>query len=139
MMTRIDMSSVVRLVDNWRERCPGTVDKKNLIQLGIQKERRLLKRMFGKKIKNIIYQREGTQEIWYKRKECAVGVVAMGFSTKLLESHPNAVPMAFYWDVFTMPNSIIPISLLSEQQADALEITALTGHDWLKMNDYELI
>lgn len=138
MTKKFDINTAVRMVDNWRERCPGEIDGKQLKLIGIQRERRI-RRLFGKKIKHYIYQKDGSSELWYKNDKCAVGVVKMGFSVKRLTSHPFAVPMEFYHDVFTMPHSLVPVRLLPEHQKKTLEQLALTGAEWLRLNNYELV
>lgn len=137
-LKKFDVNTAVRMVDNWRERNPGMLDDKPLRLIAIQKQRRL-KRIFRGKVKHYIYWQEGTKNIWYKNAKDSVGVVKMGFSIKRLNSHPNAVPMEFYHDVFTMPHSLIPLSLLPESQKKTLEELALTGAAWLSLNDYELV
>ena len=100
-----DIRSVVRFVDDFedtdprtRNSCPGTVNGHKLIHIANQMQRR-----FGflpKSVKHLIYQEEGTRNIWYKNSKCNAGVVAMGFSLSYLGKHPNSVPMekyAFYF------------------------------------------
>ena len=137
-MARVKINTVVRMVDNWRKRYPGTVNNKSLLKIGIQKERRLYKRLLGRKVKNVIYLLEGTKQIWYKRKEDAIGVVAMGFSTKHLAMHPSAVPMEFYYEVFTSPKKMIQLEHLTVKQQATMRDLAMTGSEWLALNDYEI-
>jgi len=137
-LKKFDVNTAVRMVDNWRERYPGTIDGHPLKLLAIQKERRL-RRIFKGKVKHWIYWQESSKNIWYKNSKDAVGVVKMGFSLRRLSEHPNAVPMEFYHDVFTMPHSLIPISLLPEASKKTLEQLALTGAEWMRLNDYELV
>lgn len=133
-----DVNEAVRMVDNWRERCPGTLRQKKLVKVAVQKERRRLRRIF-KKIKHIIYVLEGTDEIWYKNSDCAVGVIAMGFSLKRLAQHPNAVPMEFYHAMFMKPDQSLPVQLLRGQDKIALEAINMTPREWLKLNNYVLV
>jgi len=135
----LDINVAVRMVDDWKERCPGTVEGKALKTIAIQKERRKIKRLFGKKIKHIIYLLEGTEELWYKNNNCSVGVVKMGFSLKRLAQHPHAVPMEFYYAVFSSPGNLIPLKLLYRGNTKTARGLAMTGFDWLKLNDYEVI
>lgn len=134
----IDINTAVRIVDNWRDRCPGQVDGKDLIQIGVQKERRFLKRLFGKKVKHIIYVIKDTKMIWYKNKTCDVGVVKMGFSLKRLGDHPNAVPMEFYYDAFVNPDKLVDTSLFRGQDQQTIKSLSMTNREWLNMNNYEL-
>lgn len=98
----VDINTAVRFVDEVTDGnpkttnyCPGHIDGRKLIQIGIQKERRILKKLF-KKVKHIIYLQEGTRLIWYKNNECYPAVVKMGFSMSELTMHPKAVPMETY-------------------------------------------
>ena len=134
-----DVNVAVRMVDDWTVRCPGTVEGNELKQIAIQKERRKIKRLFGKKIKHIIYLLESMEELWYKNNDCSVGVVKMGFSLKRLAQHPYAVPMEFYYAVFTSPGNLIPLKLLYKGDTRTAKGLAMTGFDWLKLNDYEVI
>lgn len=117
----MDMSSVVRIVDAWtdndpktRDSCPGKINGNDLIPIGIQWNRRL---RFFKRQKYIIYQENGTRNIWYKRSKCNAGVVAMGFSLSRLSMHPKSIPMSQYAKYFI----------------DHINPT------WLKRNNYQLI
>ena len=136
-LTRAEINTAVRLVDNWRERTPGTIDGKALKLVGIQKQRRL-RRLFRGRIKYYIYLQVGTEAIWYKRKRSAVGIVKMGFSVRKLMSHPKAVPAEFYYAVFTSPEKVIPVSHLEQKQQETIRSLDMTGTGWLAMNDYEL-
>ncbi len=140
-MTKIDLSHAVRMVDNWRESEPGTIDEKKLIEIGYQKERRRLKRWFGHKVKHRIYRLEGTEEIWYKQKRYSQGVVKMGISLKRKGLHPKSVPMEFYWEVFSKPRGALPIDLLrlSEEGTKTITTIGMTSADWLKLNDYVVV
>jgi hypothetical protein len=89
----MDFGTVVRIVDNFRDTCPGTVNGNKLIPIYRQYNRRL--RVF-RKLKNIIYLEEGTRNIWYKRSRCNAGVVMMGFSLSRLDEHPKSVTMEQY-------------------------------------------
>ena len=137
-MSKVDINDAVRMVDNWRERCPGKVEQRKLIKIGIQKERRLLRRLV-KKVKHIIYLQDGTQNIWYKNSDCDVGVVKMGFSLKRLAMHPNAVPMEFYYAAFMEPDNPLPIDLLRGQDLNTLREVSMSAREWLRINDYVLI
>ncbi len=140
-MAKMDLSHAVRMVDNWRESEPGTIDKKKLIEVGYQTERRRLKRWFGHKIKHRIYRLEGTEEIWYKKRRWSQGVVKMGISLKRKGLHPKSVPMEFYWAVFSKPRGALPIDLLRLSQDGTKTITkvGMTSADWLKLNDYVVV
>ena len=101
-----DINLAVRFVDDYRDKdpttrdsSPGKVDGHRLILIGTQKERRLLKK-FVWPTKNFIFVEEGTRNIWYKPSFNNAGVVAMGFSLKLLDNHPKAVPMEQYASYF---------------------------------------
>ena len=98
----MDMNTVVRFVDDvvdgnpkTKDTCPGTLDGKKLIQVGIQLERRIGK-LFFKSVKYRIYVLEGTRTIWYKVNKCYPSVVAMGFKRETLKMHKSAVPMEQY-------------------------------------------
>ena len=110
----MDMNAVVRMVDNPKDSCPGSVFGNKLIPIGHQIERRLFR---GKRIKNIIYREDTTRNIWYKSSNCNGGVVAMGFSLSRMTNHPNAVSMNLYSKYFI--DKIDPI--------------------WLTRNDFVLI
>ena len=110
----MDMNAVVRIVDNPKDACPGSVYGNKLIKIGVQMERRLFR---GKRIKNIIYKEDTTRNIWYKTSNCNAGVVAMGFSTTRLKNHPNAVSMELYAKYFL--DKIDPL--------------------WLERNDFVLV
>ena len=117
----MDTSTVVRLVDDYidddyhtRDSCPGKVNGHKLIHIGNQIERRIFRRG---RVKHLIYLEEGTRNIWYKDSNCSPGAVAMGFSTKRLANHPNAVPMEQYAKYFI------------DQVDDS----------WLARNDFQLV
>ena len=126
-----DINIAVRFVDDWKDHdpktrnsSPGTVNGNKLYQIGIQKERRLLKILTGHSIKNYIFVEQGTRNIWYKQSFNNAGVVMMGFSLSLLGPHPKSVPMETYAKAF-LDGGYIP-----ELKADA--------DAWLKRNDYVL-
>lgn len=117
----MDINSVVRFVDDYRDKdpktvdsCPGKVYGNQLVRIGVQIERRI----FGlrKSVKHIIFVEEGTRNIWYKNTFCYPSVVAMGFSASKLIFHPKAVSMQEYAKYFL-------------DQVDT---------DWLKRNDFVL-
>lgn len=117
----MNMNSVVRFVDDWRDKdpktrdsSPGKLDGKQLIKIGVQKERRLL---VLKRVKHVIFVLQGTREIWYKNTFDYPVVVAMGFKASELKFHPKAIPMEEYANLF-LDNS---------------------NPNWLKRNDYELV
>ncbi len=112
--------------DNYKTRdsCPGKVFTHSLIQIGIQRERRI----FGKgKVKHLIFVEDGTRNIWYKNSFCSAGVVAMGFSITKLEMHPKALPMEVYAEIFLDGEDklVIPVGTSSK--------------DWMKRNNFELV
>ena len=89
----MNMDESVRLVDDFKNPNPGTVNGNNLILLGHQIQRRI----FGRgKIKHYIFQEGGTRNIWYKDSMHSAGIVAMGFSINRLKRHPKAVAMEEY-------------------------------------------
>lgn len=117
----MDMSNVVRFVDDYldndpktRNSSPGKVFGHNLILIGKQIERRPFRQ---KRVKHLIFQEEGTRNIWYKNTFDYPSIVAMGFSTSKLTQHPKAVPMEQYARYF--------IDRIDE--------------DWIKRNDFELV
>lgn len=112
------MKTLVRFTDNWRDTCPGTVDGDKLIKIAVQKERRILKRLF-KPIKNIIYLQEGTKMLWYKPSECFPAVIKMGISRKNLNEDSKSVPMEIYYN--------------------RLVVATLANEEWIKRNDFELV
>lgn len=119
----VDINTAVRFVDDFidkdpktRNSSPGKVNGNQLIQIGIQKERRLLKILTGHKIKHYIFQEEGTRNIWYKQGFNNAGVVKMGFSLKELAMDKRSVPMETYARYFL--DNIDP--------------------DWMERNNFEL-
>ena len=137
-LSKYDVNTATRMVDNWRERNPGSLDDKPLVLVGVQKERRL-RRLFKGRIKYFIFKQEGTGNIWYKRKMDSVGAVKMGFSVKRLANHPTAVPMEFYFEVFVHPSKLIPLSHLPEGQKKTLRSLIIRGDRWLELHGYELV
>lgn len=131
--------SVFKIVDDIYDRTPGTIDGKRLVKIAVQKERRIFKKLMGKKIKNVIYQLRGTKEIWYKNNDSAIGAISMGFSMKRKDYHPKSVPMEFYYEAFTEPSELINRDYLSAGQADTIRKVKLTYSDWLSLNDYVLV
>ena len=117
----MDMQTVVRFVDAWtdndpktRDSSPGKLDGKQLVKIGVQKERRLL---VFKRVKHVIFKLEGTREIWYKNNFDYPAAVAMGFSLSKLQMHPMAVSMEQYAKYFI----------------DKIDL------GWLERNDYSLV
>lgn len=127
----MDYSLVLRYVDDFmdkdpqtREHCPGTVNGHKLNPKLKQYDRRF---RFFKRVKNIIYQLDDTDQFWYKSSKCNVSVMAMGFSKNRLRNHPKAVPMETYSKIFkALPN-------------DYISEVKMTAVAWLKLNDFELI
>ena len=127
----MDFTKVIRLVDDYMdkdpntiEHCPGTILGHKLIPRVKQFNRRM---RFFKKIKNIIYQLDDTNQYWYKSSKCNVLVAAMGFSKSQLKDHPKAVPMQTYAKIFKAS----PEDFISE--------VGMTAKQWLKLNDFVLI
>lgn len=123
--------NLVRFVDaiadkdpKTKDMCPGTINGHKLIPIANQYNRRF---RFFRRLKHIIYNEEGTRNIWYKNNKCYPGVVSMGFSLKRLRHHPNAVSMELYATVF-----------LDNPQQHIIELNT-TAFVWLERNDYELI
>ena len=116
-MTNADPKILTRFVDDWRNSCPGTVDQHKLTKIAVQKERRILKKLF-KPIKHIIYLEESTKMLWYKSNECHPAVVRMGI-TKNNTLHDKAVSMEEYYHIFVVAN--------------------IAYSEWLKRNDFELV
>lgn len=135
MLKKSEIAAGARLVDDWRKPCPGTIDEKQLKRVGIQRERRFL---FFRSVKHIIYLQEGTHNLWYKNKHCGQGAAVMGFSLKRLGMHPSAVPMEFYYQVFTTPDKPLPVELLRGQSLDTLREIAMPTRKWLEINNFEL-
>lgn len=140
----VDINTAVRFVDDWadkdpktRDSSPGKVDGKQLRQIGVQKERRLLRRLF-KSVKHVIFLAEGTHDIWYKNNYDYPAVVKMGFSLSRLTMHPNAVPMEFYYEVFMNPGKLLPVDLLRGQSIETLKGLQMRGYEWLELNDFKL-
>ena len=113
----VDPNLLTGFVDNINDRCPGAFKGKRLIQIGIQKQRRLFGIIPRGKPKNIIYKLEGTRDIVYKEKnECHPGVIMMGLKGDTWIMHPKSVSMEAYAKYFL----------------------DLVDRDWLARNDYEL-
>ena len=117
-----DLHNVVRLVDDFqdtdprtRNSSPGSVNGNQLVMIGVQKERRLLKKAFWP-IKNYIFVEYGTRNIWYKQSFNNAGVVKMGFSLSEMKMDKRSVPMEVYAQYFL----------------DG------TNPQWLERNDFEL-
>jgi len=121
----LDPNALMFWVDKWKDitdSFAGKIDGKLLRLIAIQRERRLWKRLIGRKIKNWIYYIEGTRLIVYKEFPKSAGAMKMGLSGHFLKTsgspyHKFAVPMETYARYFL--DNIDP--------------------DWLKRNDYELI
>jgi len=127
----MDMHLAVRLVDDFedsdfhtRESCPGTVNGHKLIHIANQIQRRFLRKGT---VKHLIFQEEGTRNIWYKNSMCDAGIVVMGFSLSRLKNHPNAVSMEHYAKIFIGTDRV--------DGPDWMEFRK----DWLAQNDFVLV
>lgn len=121
----LDPNALMFWVDNWKEITDihaGKIDGKPLLEIAHQKERRLWKKLIGRKIKNYIYHISGTRLIVYKEYKKSAAVMRMGLSGHFLKMsgnplHKYAVSMETYARYFL--DGIDP--------------------DWLARNDYELV
>jgi len=124
MSAKVPPEVLMYKLDDWKDGDPktndfnpGKLDGKTLVLIALQKERRLLKRIFHP-TKNWIYRiGDRTDLVVYKPFPKAAGVIPMGISMTTMWWHPKSVPMETYCERFiTMPDK-----------------------EWLAMNDFVLV